>query len=82
MKQQAHSILAVSVTIDDDSRKEARVVPNSLNGISMKHKADLKQEWVDLAPAWIEESREGRNAARVGLLDKSMTQACGSVRDL
>jgi SAM-dependent methyltransferase len=33
-----------------------------------------------LAPAWIRESRSGRNANRVGLLDGPMLDACGDVR--
>jgi len=35
-----------------------------------------------LAPAFIKESREGRNAARVGLLDSAMLDACGCVDGL
>jgi SAM-dependent methyltransferase len=37
---------------------------------------------MQLAPAWIKESREGRNATRTGLLDKPMLEACGEVRGL
>jgi len=40
---------------------------------------DLNQEWIRLAPAWIAESREGRNAARAGLLDPCMLEACGTI---
>ncbi|HLJ89714.1 MAG TPA: class I SAM-dependent methyltransferase [Candidatus Angelobacter sp.] len=43
---------------------------------------ELKEEWARLAPAWIKESREGRNPSRVGLLDKPMLAACGDVRGL
>ena len=45
-------------------------------------RADLKQEWLKLAPAWIKEAREGRNPTRNGLLDKPMLEACGDVRGL
>jgi SAM-dependent methyltransferase len=37
---------------------------------------------MQLAPAWIKESREGRNATRTGLLDKPMFKAGGNVRGL
>jgi len=36
----------------------------------------LAREWRAMAPAWIRESREGRNANRVGLLDAPMLAAC------
>lgn len=39
----------------------------------------LKQEWIDLAPAWIRESREGQNPTRNGLLDYPMLDACEDV---
>ncbi len=42
----------------------------------------LREEWAALAPAWIEETRVGRNASRNGLLDKPMIDACGDVRGL
>lgn len=42
----------------------------------------LCQEWIDLAPAWIKEAREGRNPTRNGLLDKPMLEACGKVEGL
>lgn len=42
----------------------------------------LSREWVDLAPAWIREVREGANPTRAGLLDKPMIDACGNVRGL
>jgi SAM-dependent methyltransferase len=42
----------------------------------------LQREWRELAPAWIRETRAGRNASREGLLDKPMLEACGKVRDL
>ena len=32
-----------------------------------------------MTPAWIAECREGRNAARAGLLDEPMLQACGEI---
>lgn len=40
---------------------------------------DLAREWEKLAPAWIREAREGRNAARVGLLDALILEACGNL---
>jgi SAM-dependent methyltransferase len=42
----------------------------------------LHEEWRQLAPAWIREMREGVNAARRGLLDRPMIEACGDVRGL
>jgi len=42
----------------------------------------LKREWIELAPAWIKESREGRNPTREALLDGPMLEACGDVRGL
>src|SRR5688500_9847639 len=42
----------------------------------------LKREWVELAPAWIKEAREGRNPTREALLDAPMLEACGSVDGL
>ena len=42
----------------------------------------LHQEWIDLAPAWIQESRQGRNPTRNGLLDKPVLEACGDVRGM
>ena len=42
----------------------------------------VAQQWMELAPHWIKESREGRNAMRVGLLDKAVIQACGCVQGL
>jgi SAM-dependent methyltransferase len=43
---------------------------------------DLKSEWIELAPAWIREAREGRNPARNGLLDRPMLASCGRVENL
>ncbi len=43
---------------------------------------DLNQEWIDLAPAWINEARNGPNSNRAGLLDKPMLEACGNVQGL
>jgi len=40
----------------------------------------LLAEWRALAPAWIKQSREGRNANRTGLIDPVMLNACGDVR--
>jgi SAM-dependent methyltransferase len=45
-------------------------------------RADLKEEWRQLAPAWIREAREGANPSRKGLLDQPMIGACGDVRGL
>jgi len=44
--------------------------------------AGLRDEWRQLAPAWIRETRQGRNPARAGLLDRAMIAACGEVRGL
>ncbi|MCK5113840.1 MAG: class I SAM-dependent methyltransferase [Phycisphaerae bacterium] len=43
---------------------------------------NLNQEWVDLAPAWIKEARQGENPNREGLLDNPMLEACGNVEGL
>lgn len=51
-------------------------MPDNPNGPGVKELAD---EWVRLAPAWIEESRYGRNINRVGLLDGPMLAACEPV---
>lgn len=48
----------------------------------MRNRDDLRQEWVELAPVWIQEMREGRNAVRKGLLDAVMLHACGKVEGL
>jgi SAM-dependent methyltransferase len=45
-------------------------------------RTELMQEWLQLAPAWIKEAREGRNPTRTGLLDQPMIEACGDVRGL
>ena len=50
--------------------------------ITMKNINDLKQEWLNLAPRWIKEVREGKNSARNGLLDSVMLNACGNVEEL
>lgn len=50
--------------------------------MTMRQIPDLAQEWRQLAPAWIKEARQGRNAIRAGLLDKPMIEACGDVRGL
>lgn len=42
----------------------------------------LSREWIELAPDWIKEAREGRNPTRNGLLDKPMLEACGKVEGL
>jgi SAM-dependent methyltransferase len=42
---------------------------------------DLNREWIELAPAWIKEAREGANPTRRGLLDAPMLEACGNVQD-
>ncbi len=46
------------------------------------HPDELNREWIDLAPAWIREAREGMNPTRNGLLDWPMQQACGDVSGL
>ena len=43
---------------------------------------DLNREWIEFAPAWIKEAREGRNASRNGLLDAPMIDTCGDVTGL
>jgi SAM-dependent methyltransferase len=43
-------------------------------------RSDLREEWRQLAPAWIQEAREGANPTRRGLLDGPMIEACGDVR--
>ena len=45
-------------------------------------KTDLREEWRQLAPAWIKQAREGANPTRNGLLDRPMIEACGDVRGL
>ncbi|MBN1550132.1 class I SAM-dependent methyltransferase [bacterium] len=42
----------------------------------------LKNQWIDMAPAWIREAREGPNSTRTGLLDAPMLRACGDVKGL
>jgi SAM-dependent methyltransferase len=51
-----------------------------MSSIVSKRRTDLETEWQALAPAWIRESREGRNANRNGLLDPLMLAACGDVK--
>lgn len=50
--------------------------------LAQPSRPDLEAEWQALAPAWIKESREGRNANRTGLLDGPMLEACGDVKGL
>lgn len=42
----------------------------------------LAQEWIDIAPNWIRESREGTNSNRVGLLDNPLIRLCDPVKGL
>ncbi len=42
----------------------------------------LRREWIEMAPAWIKEVREGKNENRNGLLDWPMLEACGDVSGL
>lgn len=42
----------------------------------------LRQEWLELAPRWIKEVREGKNSPRKGILDPVMLEACGNVEGL
>jgi len=44
------------------------------------NQANLREEWIRLAPTWIQQARERRMASRDGLLDKPMLEACGDVR--
>jgi SAM-dependent methyltransferase len=46
------------------------------------NKDDLAHEWLELAPAWIREARQGRNPTRNGLLDKPVLDACDSIQGL
>src|SRR5215471_3050078 len=50
--------------------------------MSTFERIDLREEWGQLAPAWIREAREGTNPTRRGLLDRPMMEACGDVRGL
>jgi SAM-dependent methyltransferase len=52
------------------------------NAMTTIGRTDLREEWRQLAPAWIEEAREGANPTRNGLLDRPMIEACGDVRGL
>ena len=51
-------------------RKDVRVNQN-----------DLNREWLNLAPAWIKDAREGANPTRNVLLDVPMLEACGNVEN-
>lgn len=42
----------------------------------------LRQEWLQLAPTWIAESRQGGDASRQGILDAYMLELCGKVEGL
>lgn len=42
----------------------------------------LRQEWVDLAPRWVKEVREGKSTVRKGSLDTVLLEACGNVDGL
>lgn len=42
----------------------------------------LREEWLALAPAWIQEARAGRNPTREGLLDPPLLAFCGDVAGL
>jgi SAM-dependent methyltransferase len=48
----------------------------------MTNRKDLKQQWVELSAAWIQEAREGRNPTRNGLLDMPMLEACANLQGL
>src|SRR5215471_17862507 len=52
------------------------------NAMIATGRTDLREEWRQLAPAWIREAREGANPTREGLLDRPMMEACGDVRGL
>lgn len=41
-----------------------------------------QREWVELAPYWIEVSRQGGDVSRKGMLDAYMLEACGDVSGL
>ena len=42
----------------------------------------LRRQWIEMAPVWIKEAREGRNPTRKGLLDRPILEACGDVAGL
>lgn len=42
----------------------------------------LQREWIELAPHWIEVSRQGGDVVRKGMLDALMLAACGDVAGL
>ena len=46
------------------------------------NRPDLRNEWLNVSPAWIKEVREGKNSNRKGLLDEPMLEACGDVNGL
>ncbi|GAB4162863.1 MAG: class I SAM-dependent methyltransferase [Planctomycetota bacterium] len=48
----------------------------------MTNEKQLRAEWNNLAPAWIQEMRSGRNPMRAGMLDRYMLELCGDVRGL
>jgi 2-polyprenyl-3-methyl-5-hydroxy-6-metoxy-1,4-benzoquinol methylase len=48
----------------------------------MKSKDELRSEWIQMAPAWIKECREGRNSIRRGLLDTAILGVIGEVKGL
>ena len=50
--------------------------------MNIEYGGRLTSEWIELAPHWIREARQGRNPARTGLLDAPVMEACGSVRGL
>jgi SAM-dependent methyltransferase len=52
------------------------------NKPALANRPDLAAEWQSLAPAWIKESREGKNINRTGLLDAPVLEACGDVKGL
>ncbi|WP_461363596.1 class I SAM-dependent methyltransferase [Candidatus Darwinibacter acetoxidans] len=42
----------------------------------------LRREWLEIAPAWIQTSRQGGDLSRKGMLDQYMLVACGDVAGL
>lgn len=45
-------------------------------------KEDLRREWLDLSPAWINQARETNDPIRRVLLDRPILRACGSLEGL
>ncbi|MGB3982599.1 MAG: class I SAM-dependent methyltransferase [Bacillota bacterium] len=53
-----------------------------LGGWKWRNRDELRLQWMELAPLWVKEAREGRNSTRNGLLDPPILEACGDVEGL